>query len=154
MLSDLPVPAIFAQLDTAFPGSRFIYTYRPLEAWLSSERNAKRIARQPKPGSTRDYYRTIMYGMSRFSEERFRSIYEDHHRPVTAHFTGARKRDLLVLDVTNGDGWEKLCPFLGLDTPDTAFRTQTLPLRCGAGRVRPPSVHFCASMSCLVKEAG
>jgi Sulfotransferase domain len=25
------------------------------------------------------------------------------------------------MDITNGDGWDKLCPFLGLDIPDTPF---------------------------------
>ena len=29
--------------------------------------------------------------------------------------------DLFVLDVRGGEGWEKLCPFLGLNVPDVPF---------------------------------
>jgi 3'(2'), 5'-bisphosphate nucleotidase len=32
-----------------------------------------------------------------------------------------RPQDLLVIDVTAGEGWEKLCPFLGKPTPDIPF---------------------------------
>ena len=29
--------------------------------------------------------------------------------------------NLLIMDITAGQGWEKLCPFLGVDIPDTPF---------------------------------
>ena len=46
--------------------------------------------------------------------------YEARNEEVIAHFAG-RPDDLLVLDVVAGEGWEKLCPFLGLDPPDEPF---------------------------------
>ena len=39
---------------------------------------------------------------------------------MIAHFAG-RPDDLLVLDVVGGEGWERLCPFLGLAPPDEPF---------------------------------
>ena len=121
ILSDVPIPVIFPQLDTAFPGARFIYTWRPLDAWLKSESTAPFNADPPKPGSTRDFYRAILYGVTEFSEERFRWVHQDHHRRVTSYFSGGRESDILVMDITAGDGWEKLCPFLGLPVPDAPF---------------------------------
>ena len=41
--------------------------------------------------------------------------------------------NFLVLDIAKGDGWDKLCPFLGVDVPDLKFphaKTPTIgPLR-------------------------
>ena len=45
---------------------------------------------------------------------------EETGRRVRAYFAG-RPDDLLVLDVVGGEGWEKLCPFLGLEPPAEAF---------------------------------
>ena len=39
---------------------------------------------------------------------------------VTEYFRD-RPKDLLVLDVCGGDGWEPLCAFLGLEPPRHAF---------------------------------
>ena len=121
LLCDVPIPAIFPQLDAAFPESRFIYTWRALEPWLRSEANAPFNASPPRPGSTRDFYRAILYGVTDFSDERFRWVHEDHHRKVMSYFSGDRAKDLLVMDITGGDGWEQLCPFLGLPVPDVPF---------------------------------
>jgi hypothetical protein len=32
-----------------------------------------------------------------------------------------RPGDLLVINIPAGDGWEKLCPFLGVPVPDLPF---------------------------------
>jgi hypothetical protein len=46
--------------------------------------------------------------------------YERHNREVLEYFAG-RPKDLLVLDLTGGDGWPQLCPFLGHPVPDVPF---------------------------------
>ena len=46
--------------------------------------------------------------------------FERHNAEVVTHFRD-RANDLLVMDLTKGDGWEKLCGFLGADVPDRAF---------------------------------
>ena len=44
----------------------------------------------------------------------------DHHRRVADHFR-YRPHDLLVMNITAGDGWELLAPFLGHPIPLEPF---------------------------------
>jgi hypothetical protein len=119
-VSDVPIPAIYPQLDQAFPGSKFILTHRSLDSWLKSERNAPFNSNPPKAGSKRDFYRAILYGVTHYNEDRFRYVYEAHHALVDRYFAD-RPDDLLRLDLANGDGWEKLCPFLDMHIPNQPF---------------------------------
>jgi hypothetical protein len=50
----------------------------------------------------------------------FLERYRRHNAEVLAHFKG-RPRDLLVMNVDNGDGWDKLCRFLGCPIPATPY---------------------------------
>ena len=54
------------------------------------------------------------------NEEIYVWRYEEHNAAVVEYFA-KRPPDLLVLDVTKGDGWPLLCGFLGLDVPDVPF---------------------------------
>lgn len=121
VVSDTPIPAIFPQLDRAFPGSKFILTERARESWLRSERNAPFNHDAPKPGSHRDFYRALLYGVTAFSEERFGWVYDEHVARVDRYFAGDRAGDLLRIDITRNAGWEPLCDFLGLPVPDVPF---------------------------------
>ena len=44
---------------------------------------------------------------------------EEHHRDVRSYFDG--RDDFIEFRITEGDGWEKLCPFLGVDIPEEPF---------------------------------
>ena len=46
--------------------------------------------------------------------------YERHNSEVRAYFAD-RPEDLLVMDITAGDGWDVLCPFLGVEAPADEF---------------------------------
>ena len=50
-----------------------------------------------------------------------------------------RPEDLLVLDVTAGDGWEPLCQFLGMPVPERPFpwENRYQPWRGGRASARP-----------------
>jgi hypothetical protein len=48
------------------------------------------------------------------------SFFKKYHSEVYSYFEN-RKEDLLVIDVTKGDDWEKLCPFLELPIPSVPF---------------------------------
>ncbi len=103
----------FALLDQQYPGSRFVLTTRPIDAWLTSrrlhvERNRERRAEGTYTGDFLD-----------IEPERWREEYELHHARVQAHFAG--RSDLLVMDITRGDGYELLCPFLGEPVLDRPF---------------------------------
>ena len=54
------------------------------------------------------------------NEPIYRRRFRDHNRSVLDHFKD-RPRDLCVMDITAGDGWEKLCGFLDVPVPAAAF---------------------------------
>ncbi len=119
---DLPLPTFYQQLDARYPGSRFILTVRDPETWLMSVRRhwASTPITDDAQGTYRRWVRLAMYGTFGFSAARMRSVYEDHRRSVLHYFAG-RPRDLLVLDICGGQGWDRLCPFLGKPQPENPF---------------------------------
>ncbi len=111
---DNPWPVIYRELDKRFPGSKFILTMRPTEQWLTS-------ALRHFGGKTTPM-RQWIYGIGnpRGNETIYRQRYEQHNRDVIAYFDG-RPNDLLVFNITEGDGWEQLCPFLNAGIPALPF---------------------------------
>jgi hypothetical protein len=55
-----------------------------------------------------------------FDAEKLARRRVEHEREVEAFFADAPQR-LLVLDICAGEGWEKLCPFLGRPVPRQPF---------------------------------
>ena len=47
-------------------------------------------------------------------------VYNRHNQEVKDHFND-RPNDLLVVDFTQGAGWDELCAFLGHPVPETTF---------------------------------
>jgi hypothetical protein len=111
---DNPWPVLYRDLDRRCPGSRFILTVRPPDEWLHSVLNHF--------GGDSTPMREWIYGVGapRGSEEIFLRRYERHNREVLEYFRD-RPGDLLVLRITEGEGWEKLCPFLGKPVPPVPF---------------------------------
>jgi len=120
-LTDEPLIPIFRQVDRDYPGSKFILTVRAMDPWLTSIENngdAMREHRAQLPAVTVLF--KLLYGTAEFDREAYVAANRRHVRDVRAHFA-ERPRDLLVLDVCAGDGWETLCPFLGKPFPDQPF---------------------------------
>lgn len=111
---DNPWPIIYKELDEKYPGSKFILTLRPTDSWIRSVLRHFGGAHTPM--------REWIYGVGcpRGNEAIYISTYERHNREVLAYFS-ERPADLLVLRLTEGDGWEKLCRFLGKEVPDIPF---------------------------------
>jgi 3'(2'), 5'-bisphosphate nucleotidase len=61
-----------------------------------------------------------LYGTDVFDERLFANGYEKFVAGVLQYFRD-RPADLLILDIAAGDGWEKLCAFLGRPQPDVPF---------------------------------
>lgn len=124
-LVDIPVAPFYAQLDRAYPGSKFILTTREIESWLRSAELHWQLMMdwwQHYPDFKRftEFISACVYGTIGFSRERFAFVYRTHLDNVQRYFA-ARPDDLLVLDICGGQGWERLCPFLGLAAPDRPF---------------------------------
>ncbi|MCW5776876.1 MAG: hypothetical protein KIS87_10595 [Phycisphaeraceae bacterium] len=120
--TDISVAAFYRELDAAFPGSKFILTVRQLGSWLRSvgEHMSRRPPESLEPGEPRGDIRARLYGTRGWDADLFVEAYRRHVAAVRAHFAD-RPVDLLQIDVCAGQGWEKLCPFLGRPTPAIAF---------------------------------
>ncbi|SHG20543.1 3'-Phosphoadenosine 5'-phosphosulfate (PAPS) 3'-phosphatase [Desulfacinum infernum DSM 9756] len=119
-VTDTPIPSFFRQLDERYPGSKFILTVRDRTAWLRSCRKQFTQAHAEKQSEAHRRLFMDLYGCVTFDEDKFSSGYERHLNRVLEYFSD-RPEDLLILDITGGEGWEKLCPFLGRSIPDQPF---------------------------------
>ena len=112
---DNPWPLLFRELDTWYPGSRFILTIRDTDKWYQSALNHF-------GGRTTKMREWIYqgYGDPRGHEDIYRTTYTTHNNDVQAYFAN-RQSDFLILNFSKGDGWEKVCTFLQKDIPDKPF---------------------------------
>ncbi|MCB9173565.1 MAG: hypothetical protein H6587_12690 [Flavobacteriales bacterium] len=108
---DDPWYLLYKELDEAFPNSKFILTDRDVDSWYNSCLN--HFFEDTTP--IRDY----IYGDGRpkGNEENFKRIYLKHQTDVINYFKN-RPNDFLIINFTKGEGWEKLCPFLGVEIPN------------------------------------
>lgn len=113
---DWPWPMIYRELDTQYPGSRFILTVRAHESdWLKSiVRFCERV------GPTRGREMFFGHSMATGHEQEYLTRYREHAREVRAHFRG-RPDQLLEVCWGGGDEWAKLCGFLDVPIPDVPF---------------------------------
>ncbi len=115
-VEDMPWPLMFRELDQAFPGSKFVLTVRDVDRWWKSISGHF--------GDNPYHLQQLTYGDDAPApvghEARYREVYSAHNAAVMAYFAD-RPNDLLVMRLEDGDGWEKLCPFLGVKQPDAPF---------------------------------
>ena len=113
-LSDVPWAALYRELDEAFPGSKFILTEREEQKWLHSAK--KHFGNSHIPIHKWLYGDGVLEG----SEELYLNRYRKHNKEVRKYFKD-RSDDLLIMNFENGDGWNKLCSFLGHEMPQKKF---------------------------------
>lgn len=120
--SDIPVAARFKKLDKQYPGSKFIVTYRELDSWLKSCSRHFRTKgnvitiRDPRVIFEYAFSRGAIYGVSQYDENAFREAYKRYHRDIRSYFAG-REDQVLWINIVGGEGWPKLCDFLGKPEP-------------------------------------
>jgi hypothetical protein len=115
-LTDISVIPWIAPLALEYPSARFILTTRALEPWLAS---CARHFAAPATDYRRDM-RCYVFGTDAYDEATFRQAYVRHEAWVRGYFAGQRER-LLVMDICGGEGYERLCPFLGVPRLDEPF---------------------------------
>lgn len=110
----------YKELDKKYPGSKFILTTREEESWLNSI--VTHLVRKPieELSEYRQEMRVEAWGSIFPSREDLRQAYRDHYTGVEDYFRG-RDKDILVMEIVSGDGWDKLCPFLGKSELDKPF---------------------------------
>ena len=92
---------LFKEIDKAIPNSKFILTVRETNSWEKSFENFFLNA----------------------SEKQRMNILQDvnkHNEKVIDYFKN-RPSQLLVMNIIDGDGWNKLCKFLNKPIPNKPF---------------------------------
>ena len=141
-VTDIPSAYFFHEILDAYPESKAILTIRDIDAWWKSllyHWNTLHPLRKTSvfyriggvlglkrwPGKAEDEYnmfrrhlRNYVYGSVVASEFLYKKKYIEHNERVQASVPAHR---LLVMNITAGDGWDKLCPFLGMSIPSETF---------------------------------
>jgi hypothetical protein len=115
-LADWPWALIYKELDRHYPGTKFILTRRvDAPTWF---RSLCRHAEMTGP----TVYREVIYGhaMPHAHVESHLHFYKTHLQRVRAYFAD-RPSDFLEVCWEEGDGWEQLAGFLGLEVPEIPF---------------------------------
>ena len=112
---DVPWFKIYKELDQRIPGSKFILTVRDEEKWFKS---LARVGRLPMAHAEWIFGRGK--GIVVDNKENAIDVYRRHNKEVKEYFKD-RPDDLLIISFEAGDGWEKLCPFLGKEIPEQPF---------------------------------
>jgi len=106
--TEWPIRDHFKEIDKVIPNSKFILTVRDLKSLLKSLLVSART-------------KNIYMGTPLVSNKRtMKKWYETYCRDVMYYFKN-RPKDLLVMNICAGEGWEKLCDFLEVPIPDVPF---------------------------------
>ncbi len=111
---DNPWPIIYKELDKKYPDSKFILTLRDPESWIKSQ--VRHFGRKKTP------MRKWIYGVG--CPKGHESIYVarfNHHNQEVLNYFSKRSNDLLIMDLSKGDGWQELCMFLDKEIPNVSF---------------------------------
>lgn len=124
-LSDTPIPLLYPRLDQAYPGSKFIFTWRDEESWLASiERHFDPAYNKWAAGWDQDPWthraHRLLFGRQDFNAEVMLSRYRAHNFGVLDYFAN-RPDDLLEMSIDANDKWERLSDFLGRPVPDIPY---------------------------------
>jgi len=113
LFQDWPWALMYRYLDETYPGSKFILTTRVTDiVWLESLKKHSLL-------TDLKHCRLLAYGYEypHQNETSFLDQYNSHNKEVIEYFSG-RSSDFLEICWEKGDGWEKLCKFLGKEVPN------------------------------------
>lgn len=122
-LTDVTAAHFFCELDRRYPHSKFILTVREPQKWLRScERHFPPLARGKWPHGVEKILRLReeVYGTLFFDRDCFLHAYQTHIEAVKRYFRD-RPDDLLILNITDGEGWRPICDFLSCAPPARQF---------------------------------
>jgi tetratricopeptide (TPR) repeat protein len=142
--TDTPVSVRLEGLYERFPHARFVLTVRPFEDWARSMQELMRRtigardfehlrSKLDAPGAVR--YGSEFCAINRelyTSYATYREAYDVFHERVRRLFSDKPRECFLEMNFFAGDGWPKLCSFLGLDVPAAPFPWEN---RSPGGRV-------------------
>ena len=131
--TDTPSCVKFEQNYHRFPNSRFIYTTRPAADWQRSyESHLKRnfhvsnFEDAKERTADKDAVRhgslfVEIYSSLYFSHDSYATAFDAYDRRVRQFFSDKPWERFIEFNMFSGDGWAKLCAFLGRDIPSEPF---------------------------------
>lgn len=128
--SDIGISWQFEKLYATFPNARFIYTTRPIDSWVRSmashyrrrhgvvePKDLRQPAFQQRHNGAAGRAEMNLYG----GHDSWDASYREFDRRVRQFFADKPADKMLELAICGGEGWEKLCPFLGVPVPAATF---------------------------------
>ena len=111
-VTDIPTAFYYEQLLAAYPTAKFILTIRDEEAWYAS-------FSAHQADVTAQYGGSLPFRLARLTETVYGSLENNKSlwlSSYNAHNSRVREvipaNQRLIMDITKGDGWSILCPFL------------------------------------------
>jgi hypothetical protein len=114
---DWPWPLMYKELFAVYPKAKFVLTVRKTdEVWFNS---LEKYAAWTGPTE----HRKLAYGyeMPNENPEYHINFYKTHNQEVRDFFEEKSPDSFLEICFEKGDGWEKLCDFLGKEVPEEPF---------------------------------
>jgi tetratricopeptide (TPR) repeat protein len=130
--TDCCVSAEFEKLYYQYPNARFVWTRRPLDAWLASfERHHDRHSWARDAEELRNVFdqnlcthmfehAALEFGLYLNAAD-LPAAWREFEARVEYFFSDKPEGRLLTLDLFAGQGWPELCAFLGRPVPDAPF---------------------------------
>lgn len=120
--TDNPYFSIWKELVKMFPDSKYILTVRDENKWIKSCAQYYK-GRRVRP--MRDWMFGQYADPSKNKESKmvWLAAYRRHNAEIVKYFKSTGE-DLLIMDISTGDGWNVLCPFLGKPIPSDPFPHQ------------------------------
>jgi hypothetical protein len=101
------------ELIEAYPDAKFVLTQRQdFDAWITSCLIHVLHNRLDPDYSS---------GWTKIDKSVLEEVYNEALKAKQYFEDTGKLGQLLVIDICSGEGWEKLCPFLGVDIPDQPF---------------------------------
>jgi Sulfotransferase domain len=137
-VTDLPAAYFYREILEAYPDCKAVLTTRDVESWWHSweRHNAQDPVVPPSAGQQmlalvspttaarlkrhrfKTYVRNYVYGSALPREFLYKKKFAEYYQRVTNDIPADR---LLAMNIIGGDGWERLCPFLGVPIPSVPF---------------------------------
>lgn len=121
--TDDPITLLYKELDKRHPNSKFIHTIRDEKTWLKSIEwlfTTGKVKFKESFSKYGDEFNMQLFGTTDFDKNLFLETYRTYNQEVSEYFSN-KSNDYLLLDLTRGEGFEKLCPFLDKPMPDDPF---------------------------------
>lgn len=123
---------LYKQLVEWYPDAKFVHTIRETNSWYESLYNMLTLFDSNPETALRSCHANQWYGFVYYMKHTFGienlvdnkskiCAYYDQHNKEVVEFMKNRNVSFIQMDMANGDGWGKLCPFLGVEIPGRDF---------------------------------